>query len=116
MSKTASIVIVILASGSTYLAEKPSGKEGAPQVLTDAMPVIDNSHVDRSLFERYLRCRNLGQLQTIQFSAASGYTIQPLTPVQQAEFDFVSGLFDMAKKQAKAYGENRCFDELFAGK
>lgn len=103
------LAFVTLGNGTIYLGVLEEGK------IIDAMKTVEGS-LSRAKLDSYVKLRNLGELQTVQFSAVTDYTTRPLDAKEQALFEFVSGMFEMAKKQAKALAENNTYDQLYAGK
>lgn len=102
--------IITLDSGKVFLGKLKDDS------IVDALNLTDCVPLNRHTFELYLKQRNLGDLQTVTFSAVTGYTVAELPADLQAEWEFVAGLFAMAQKKAQAYNENRTFEELYTKK
>lgn len=106
----AKLQIITLDSGRKFLGVVKDDR------VIDALDVTDTAPVGRHTFEVYLKQRNLGDLETVVFSAVTGYTVAELKEDQQAEWEFVAGLFAMAQKKAQAYNENKTFEALYSKK
>lgn len=102
--------IITLDSGKKFLGRLSDDS------IVDAFDITDCVPPNRRTFEDYLKLRNLGDLETVTFSTVTGYTVAELKADQQAEWEFVAGLFAMAQKRAQAYSENRTFEALYVKK
>ncbi len=107
MSKV-NLKVVVMASGVTYLGEL--GDRG----IGNALEFSGNAN--ESCFRQYVTQKNLGELQDVSFSAVTDYTSRCLDAEEEALFVYVSGMFVMAQKRAKAFNENACFESLYGKK
>lgn len=107
--KNNSLSIVTMANGKMYLGELHS------KGISNALALIDDK-LSKHTFRNYLLKRNLGELKEKTFSAVADYDAEFLNADQEAEFEFVAGMFRMAQGKAKAYMENQCFSDLYGGK
>lgn len=101
---------IIKIGNTAYLGDLNKARTAIENAMSLAGPVT------RSVCEEYLKTKNLGDLDSIQLSPVTAYLETKLNADEQATFEFVSGLFTMAKARAKAYNENNTFEALYAAK